>query len=472
MRYKIILVIGLFLLFNEAYTQTIKRITATEFHSFLEGKDRDKLTIIDGRDSSMFYSGHIMGAINLNAFAKSTQTKLAEFIDQEQLIVYCTNYTRTETLVDLLSKSGYNGEIIFVTDGITGWKKNGFDIVSNDPEKASKPMSKVPQELLLGLKPIVQVFGTASYDIENNLYNYSFGRAHLGFQYQFNEKWSAKIIIDRGRATTVGEITVSNSSGEIFNVKNTSSEGAFNTMFLKFASLQWKLNNKLTLEGGAILQNHYMTQEQFWGFRYVAQTFQDLYWNIPSSDLGFIVYYKLSEVFSVDAALTNGEGPRKIQDSFGKVKISGGITIDPSEKLRARLYYHNRKSGRPDLITEQMYSVFIGYKPLTKFRFGGEFNYMENLNNINSLNSYGFSFYSTYRLTAKTEFFARFDRIFNEAPDNFNTDANRNGCTIMGGISHSPVKGVNISLNYQGWLPNATEIQNVNNILLSMEYKF
>ncbi|PKP34301.1 MAG: hypothetical protein CVU00_07555, partial [Bacteroidetes bacterium HGW-Bacteroidetes-17] len=69
MRYKIILVIGLFLLFNEANTQTIKRITATEFHNFLEGQDRDKLTIIDGRDSSMFYSGHIMGAINLNAFA-------------------------------------------------------------------------------------------------------------------------------------------------------------------------------------------------------------------------------------------------------------------------------------------------------------------------------------------------------------------------------------------------------------------
>jgi hypothetical protein len=62
------------------------------------------------------------------------------------------------------------------------------------------------QDFLMNLKPIVQVFGTASYDIENNNYGYSFGRAHLGFQYQFNEKWSSKIIIDRGRATSVGEI--------------------------------------------------------------------------------------------------------------------------------------------------------------------------------------------------------------------------------------------------------------------------
>jgi len=44
------------------------------------------------------------------------------------------------------------------------------------------------QNFLKNLKPIVQVFGTASYDIENNNYVYSVGRAHLGFQYQFNEK--------------------------------------------------------------------------------------------------------------------------------------------------------------------------------------------------------------------------------------------------------------------------------------------
>jgi len=64
------------------------------------------------------------------------------------------------------------------------------------------------QDLIKNLTPIVQVFGTASYNLENNYYGFSFGRAHLGFQYQFNEKWSSKIIIDRGRATSVGEITV------------------------------------------------------------------------------------------------------------------------------------------------------------------------------------------------------------------------------------------------------------------------
>jgi len=325
---------------------------------------------------------------------------------------------------------------------------------------------------LKNLKPIVQVFGTASYDIENNNYGYSVGRAHLGFQYKFNEKWSSKIIIDRGRATSVGEITVTDSLGNVLNVQNSSNEGAYYTMFLKFASLQWEVNDKLTLKGGAILQNHYITQERFWGLRYVAQTFQDLYWKIPSSDLGFIATYKLNNFLSVDAAITNGEGPRKIQDAFGKVKFAGGIDINPSKKVQTRIFYHNRQSKTNNEKTEQLFSVFAGYKPITKFRIGGEFNYMANLDNISNLNSYGFSFYSAYQLSNKTELFARYDRLYYEVTDILTKDNKKDGNTIIGGISHSPVKGVNISLNYQGWLPDKTTNPNENSILLSMEYKF
>ena len=294
----------------------------------------------------------------------------------------------------------------------------------------------------------------------------------LGFQYKFNEKWSSKIIIDRGRATSAGEITVTDEGGNILTVQNSSKEGAYYTMFLKFASLQWKVNDKFTLEGGAILQNHYITQERFWGFRYVAQTFQDLYWKIPSSDSGFIATYKWNNILSVDAAITNGEGPRKVQDVFGKVKFAAGIDINPSEKVQTRIFYHNRQSKTNSEKTEQLFSVFAGFKPIPKFRIGVEFNYMANLDNISNINSYGFSFYSAYQLSNKTELFARYDRLLNEAPDNITTSNKKDGNTIMGGISHSPVKGVNISLNYQGWLPDETTNPNENSILLSMEYKF
>ncbi|MBE9467058.1 MAG: hypothetical protein IMY72_01905 [Bacteroidetes bacterium] len=322
------------------------------------------------------------------------------------------------------------------------------------------------------LKPIVQVFGTAAFDIDNNNYGYSFGRAHLGFQYQFNNKWSAKMIIDRGRPTSVGEITLTDPSGNSLNVQNTSKEGSYYTFWLKFASLQWKVTDKLTLEGGAILQNHYITQERFWGLRYVAQTFQDLYWKIPSSDLGFIAYYKINNIISFDASITNGEGTRVKQDAFGKVKFAGGLNINPSKKIQTRIFYHNRQSGIDSTSTEQMISVFAGFKPLAKFRIGSEFNYMANLDNINKVNSYGFSFYSAYQLSNKTELFARYDKLYYEYSENMATGNRKDGNTIMGGISHSPVKGVNISVNYQKWLSDETSTQNESRILLSMEYKF
>lgn len=321
-------------------------------------------------------------------------------------------------------------------------------------------------------QPIVQVFGTATYDFEDNAYDYSFTRAHLGFQYQFNEKWQAKIIIDRGRATSVGDITVTDSDGNELTVENSSSEGAYYTMFLKFASLQWKVNPRLTLEGGAVLQNHYITQERFWGLRYVAQTFQDLYWSIPSSDLGFIATYKLNDIISLDAALTNGEGPRKVQDVFGKVKIAGGVDVNPSEKLQTRIFYHNRQSGTAGEKTEQLFSLFAGFQPSAAFRIAGEFNYMNNLDYTDELDSYGFSLYSAYHLSAKTEVFARYDRLLYDLPDGNTTSSANDGNGIFAGVSHSPVKGVSLSLNYQGWLPDGSDDDYENKLLLSMEYKF
>ncbi|OQX99343.1 MAG: hypothetical protein B6I20_10095 [Bacteroidetes bacterium 4572_117] len=319
------------------------------------------------------------------------------------------------------------------------------------------------------LKPIVQVFGTASYNIFENKYEYGFGRAHLGFQYQFNKKWNAKIIIDRGRTTSVGEITVSDSLGNQLNVKNSSKEGSYYTFWLKFASLQWKVNDKLTLEGGAILQNHYITMERFWGLRYVAQTFQDLYWHTPSSDLGFIAYYKLNKTFAFDAAITNGEGPRVKQDAFGKIKMAGGLDINPTEKIQTRIFYHNRQSGIDSTATEQMLSFFIGVKPSAKFRVGAEFNYMDNVEN-KDLNSLGYSVYSAFKIHEKTEVFARFDRLLYEEPAIENLSVLGNGNTIMGGLSIVPVKGVKLSLNYQGWLHD-DDVKPQNRIMLSMEYK-
>jgi len=319
------------------------------------------------------------------------------------------------------------------------------------------------------LKPIVQVFGTASYDFENERYSYGFGRAHLGFQYQFNEDWSAKIIIDRGRPTKIADITVEDYYGNILNIQDASNEGSYYTMFLKFASLKWQINKHWSIEGGSVLQNHYITQERFWGLRYVAQTFQDLYWKIPSADLGFITRFKANDVFGFDLAVTNGEGPRVNQDKEGKVKLAVGIDVNPSKKIQTRAYGHIRNSDMTDAGTEQMASVFCGVRPSEKFRIGGEFNYMKNLNYTKEIDSYGISLFSVYRIREKTEVFARYDRLMYKFPSQINFNGN-DGNTFIGGVSYSPLKGINLSVNYQAWFTDDADNQNA--LQLSMEYKF
>ncbi|MFW6043378.1 MAG: rhodanese-like domain-containing protein [Marinilabiliaceae bacterium] len=461
------------LLFTNLLTaQIVKEVTSSEANSLLKKMDLEQSVIIDGRTPSMYTSGHIKGAIQINAFADEADEKLKKYLDHEKMLVYCTNSNRSETIIEKLKSLGYAGEIIFMKDGITGWKNNGFAVVTNEADNELKPPVKTAQQLLPGFKPIVQVFGTAAYNAGNQHYSYGFGRAHLGFQYDFSDQWSGKIIIDQGRPTTVGEITVTDTERNPLEVEKDSKEGSYYTMFLKFASLSWKVNDRLSLESGALLQNHYITQERFWGLRYVAQTFQDMYWQIPSTDLGFMARYRISDVLGVDAALTNGEGPRRDQDSEGAVKSAIGLDVVPSESFQTRLYYHNLQAKETGNENEQMFSAFAGFRPSKKLKIGAEYNHMAHFRNKNNLDSYGFSAYSVFSISQTTDIFGRFDHLAYDQPDNVNNFTGADSNALIGGISHMPVNKVRLSLNYQGHFYDENTLENKNSVMLSMEYKF
>ncbi len=452
--------------------QTVIEVDSKGALLYFENYDAESQVIIDGRTQSMFESGHLKNAVNINAFSDEADEKLGSYLDRERMLVYCTRNNRSKTIIDKLETLGYDGEIVFVTDGISGWKSNGLAVVTDDVEDVSKPAAEESRQLLSGLKPIVQVFGTAAYDVDKQHYSYSFGRAHLGFQYQFNDSWSAKMIIDRGRATTTGNITVTDAEGNTLDVTNTASEGSYYTMWLKFASLTWQVSNRFSLEGGALLQNHYITQERFWGLRYVAQTFQDMYWHIPSSDLGFMARYKISDLLSIDAALTNGEGPRRNQDSEGAVKSAIGIDVVPSKNIQARLYYHNSQAKTTENDNEQLFSAFAGFRPTKKLRIGAEYNYMNHLGNQNNLNSFGFSVYSVFSINEAVEVFGRFDHLAFDIPENIEYFSGNESNTLIAGFSYMPVHNVSLSLNYQGRYYDDSNLSDKNSVKLSMEYKF
>lgn len=122
----------LFLLTAQIHAQEIFRLNATEVNSLLKNEDalRNSL-LIDARDSLMYQSGHLKNAINFDAFQPDITILLNSVLKQDSLIVYCTNQRRSERIIDVLTELGYKGKIIYMIDGLTGWKSNKFEILIN-----------------------------------------------------------------------------------------------------------------------------------------------------------------------------------------------------------------------------------------------------------------------------------------------------------------------------------------------------
>ncbi len=324
-----------------------------------------------------------------------------------------------------------------------------------------------------GGKIILQVFDRTIYNATSGTYGMYINRAFLGYSYQFASKWSGTIVIDAGNPTVFGNLQVKDTTGTNMETSYLYNEGSVYTSFLKFAFIEYNPAKTIKIQAGGILQNHYITQEKFWGYRFVLQTFQDLYFKTPSSDMGIIAYFTPVELVSIDAAITNGDGMRFNRSSWGNPKFAGGITVTPVKGLTLRAYYDNYKGNvAPNTANQQLFSIFTGYKFRNRFRIGAEYNYHKNHNHIAGQDLYGPSIYGSYLINKKLDFFARIDllqsNITEDNPDQWNFQ--KDGQLYMGGISYYPVKGISLSLSYQGWNPQ-DQTTFISNIALCFEFK-
>jgi len=93
------------------------------------------------------------------------------------------------------------------------------------------------------LTPIVHLFANAEFNPTPEVakdYSFWIGRTLFGFNYQYDKKWSARILIDRTRLT-----------------------GSMNTMYVKVANLRWTPDDRFAVEMGAVNQNDYVPYETF-----------------------------------------------------------------------------------------------------------------------------------------------------------------------------------------------------------------
>lgn len=115
---------------DSAYVyQNIDSVESDYVYAMLSSPHFNK-TIIDGRDSVMFHSGHLENALSIDAFSSDLHQSLQRHLTEDTLIVHCTINNRASIIIENLKLLNYEGLIIFMQDGFKGWEENEFDITT------------------------------------------------------------------------------------------------------------------------------------------------------------------------------------------------------------------------------------------------------------------------------------------------------------------------------------------------------
>ena len=283
-------------------------------------------------------------------------------------------------------------------------------------------------------KAIVQIFTNfhTGFGDENDDRGFELERSYIGYEYELPHNITIKGIMDIGRSNDVNDYQ------RIAYVKN--------------AMLSWK-NGSFTLNGGLIGTTLFNYQEQFWGYRYIYRSFQDLYGFGHSADLGISASYDFYGMFSLDAIVVNGEGFKRIQRKDG-LQYGIGATITPLRGLSMRLYAGiNENNGNSSNTVN--YSMFTGYRN-RYFSFGLEYDIVRNFLGENSNHLYGFSMYAHGTLNNWLDIYARTDGLMSR--DDWNK--NKDEITLLAGAQFKLGKYIKVAPNFRMAIPATDNISN------------
>lgn len=282
-------------------------------------------------------------------------------------------------------------------------------------------------------KAIVQVFGNfhSGFGSERNNRGFELDRSYLGYEYQAKNSLTVKGVMDIGQSNDVNDY--------------------HRIAYIKNALITWHTGD-LKISGGLISTIQFNMQEKFWGYRYVAKSFQDMYKFGSSADLGISASYKFADWLSADAIIANGEGYKKIQKNDGLL-YGLGTTISPIKGLSIRLYSginENTDKGAKDIVN---YATFIGYHN-NQFSIAAEYNIMQNNGSEDDADLYGLSVYGSIKLNKQSEIFARFDQL--SSKDDWNEEKDESA--IVAGAQFNLGKNIKIAPNFRVNIPKSSDI--------------
>ncbi|PLX00312.1 MAG: hypothetical protein C0594_15850 [Marinilabiliales bacterium] len=275
---------------------------------------------------------------------------------------------------------------------------------------------------------------------------FEFSTGLLGYRHKISEKITATLIYDVTRTTN--NIKVSDSIGNSFNV--TYFEGSKYTAFLKMGEIDWNITDYLQLSVGQLLNQQYLTvQDKWWGYRYIAVSYQEKYRYGMPADFGSRLTYK-GNLLKYSITVTNGEGPFRHQDDGSKFLVASNIDITPVDGLMIKMYndYEPAPSSGVGIADKNVNSFFVGYKK-NKIMAGLEYNEIRNYGYMQNENVYGISLYGSYKITDKFDVLARADygNLYPQYDNNAKLIDNKQ--YYIAGLQYQPEKNLFTSVNFR-----------------------
>lgn len=273
-------------------------------------------------------------------------------------------------------------------------------------------------------------------------------RSFLGFDYNFSEKISSRVMYD---GTT-----------EVIDGKTIYSA------YLRNAFFQYD-DGRVLVRGGLIGIEQIAVMESIWGYRFVTKPPIDYAGMIHVADLGIMTKFDAGEKVTFDFSVINGRGFKDLA-SNGTMKLTSGVTVRPVDYVIIRGYYDLMgPSGR----MQRTASITAAWRG-PEFTAGAEYLRQDNHLKIDGNNFSGFSFFTRVSLSKKVALYARYDNISSVIPE-AETDpwnADRDGSYLFAGIEISPVPGIRISPNFITYMPASAESEMVSTIGLNIVAKF
>jgi len=265
---------------------------------------------------------------------------------------------------------------------------------------------------------------------------FEFTTGLIGYKAQWGDKATATLIYDVFRTTD--RIMVSDSNNYQHNVSYT--RGSDYTGFLKMAQIDFMLSKSIEFSVGQILNQQYLTfQDKFWGFRYIATTFQEMNRFGAQADFGARFTFKPISSLNFSIGAVNGEGPFRLQSDDGSLQYFTNIEYSPFKGYIIKVFGdYLPVSGKE---TRNTISFFTGYKN-DKWRLGTEINILNNHLNTDSNDLKGLSTYGAYRLNPKWQLLLRHDYIIKSM-------IFENTHLFIAGAEFEPYKGFYTSINYR-----------------------